>query len=342
MNKSKIKGIQPFYDNPLPENETPYFEGNNPLNSKVNINWITLDKTEIKLYGSSLYNSEYSITLNKRIYNDIVYCFSQIMMIFTLHIRELLDNTSNWTEIPDILSFKLCSDKYDNFIVKLTELTHTKAMFNKVLIGKYKTYGMATREIVMKLFQNMLHDEEEQNGLDAFYYNHYEIDHISKNLFDYAILCFFFRIIVNKRILPYIRYLLQTNEYNEILLFTESICNNLKKMEELYSKLSDFEGYSLYTTSLNPITKYPFRKVRFHYSSDFYYSKIFGTKIRIPQVISIITKNPEIQYFREKTCFSLMIYGNPKASYGMMYESWLEIQKIQNEENNIQQLSYQN
>ena len=58
--------------------------------------------------------------------------------------------------------------------------------------------------------------------------------------------------------------------------------------------------------------------------SDYYYKKLFYK--------SIIHHNSNFDYdilkFKYITDFDTMIYGHPKASHGLCYESWLEIQEI--------------
>lgn len=58
--------------------------------------------------------------------------------------------------------------------------------------------------------------------------------------------------------------------------------------------------------------------------SDYYYKKLFYK--------SIIHHNSDFDYdilkFKYITDFDTMIYGHPKASHGLAYEGWLEIQEL--------------
>lgn len=97
-----------------------------------------------------------------------------------------------------------------------------------------------------------------------------------------------------------------------IIYQTRIICkNNIKFSDSLKSRLLHFKNE-------NNIDCIMWK------GSNYYYKKIFYK--------SIIHHNQDFNYdilkFKNDTDFDLMICGHPKASNGLVYEGWLEIQEI--------------
>lgn len=302
-----------------PEEEGGVFDvGNNPIDQSVAENW---NECSRRIKSSQNYSF---------VKKEIIYMYRQIYLLFLSYMSPVI-RKENWIEDPDILSFKLCENKYDNVVTKLCSIVDTNTLMDK----KYgdSTYLDAIKGDVVLLFSDIYSKIYFTGDLGIGYYDsRYEDDEtkrIAKLLFTYFSRCFFLRTFMNKRLLPYNRYVLKTQPHTDSVSTIKALKRIIDSVNSSYDELCKFD---LHESALDSIQRtrnaldefdylrFPFRHLRLHYTNDYYYKKLFGTTLQIPNIIPIVMKNPEIQRFREEVNFKLMIYGHPMASNGMFQE----------------------
>ena len=110
-----------------------------------------------------------------------------------------------------------------------------------------------------------------------------------------------------------ITFLFEMLTNKKIIDFTRLVCNKKPKfMEVCKKKLVEFKSEFVLCNNWK--------------GSDYYYKKLFYKSI----VHDKQDFDENILKYKLHNQFDLLIYGHPKASHGLAYECWLEIQDIQN------------
>ena len=252
--------------------------------------------------------------------SPIMTLFQRVFLPFVLflHPRKI---TKDLIDTPDILSFRLCEKRYNEYVTKACQLTNTD-WFGK-RHDKYTDEDNKDTIVghIEHFFNKIYHDWDilTQNPSIISY-------EISEPIMKYISGCFFFRAIMHPKILPYIRNDIEHRSYEESYQVCNSIRNIIKKTTESYEELYNFEYIIHHEGEHN---SFPFRQIRFHYSEEFYNRKIFGCEsTTATSVIPFIMKNPNLYQMRKMTNFADMIYGHPQASNGLCREMMDELDEM--------------
>lgn len=305
------------FDEPAKEESTVFDAGNNDIDQSVSENW-----NECSWQVKSLQKDSF-------VKEEVMFKYKQIYISFLIYMTSVIQK-QDWIEDPDILSFKLCKNKYDNFNTKLCSIVDTNTLMNQHRGDS--TYFDNIYDDIVSLFSNIYSKLFFTGDTGIGYYDPtYDDDEtkrIAKLLITYFSRCFFLRTFMNKRILPYNRYLLKTKPHTESVSTIKALKRIINSVNSSYDELCKFDLHEAASTIIEErnaenkfdYLRFPFRHLRLHYTNDYYYKKIFGTTLKIPNIIPVVMKNPEIQRFREQVNFKLMIYGHPMASNGMYQE----------------------
>ena len=311
-------GILPYADIPASEEGTVFHCNPDTVTTNVDANWmlmVDIEENGIQIDASWKELDRYSIAL----------CFLHTGDVLYPTISHQLRKTQDWNENPDILSFKLCRESYNDFIMKICQLSNPEKIMCAHDLNNTETNLEHVYDHVTMMFSHLYCQNIEDFGSYNVNFSGVETMNVSRLVFKYCSYSLFLRLFLNKRLLPYIRYLIQDPNNDNAIATVRSLMRIIKTTHDVYDELCKYEKHHNHFPLERDTITYPFRDFRLHYTTEFYYKKLFGTTLCIPSIIPQILRNPKVQQFREQSNFKMMIYGHPLASHGMCKEIMEEL-----------------
>jgi hypothetical protein len=255
--------------------------------------------------------------------NPIVILFLQLLRPLWGCMHPYDTTKIDMIENPDIYSFKLRETIYTEYLhgacnlVDIEWFGHRNDM--NVNANNKDYFIQKISEFINTIYADLPRILR-VNSIDE------ERESIINPLLEYICGCFFFQIIANSKILPYVKYTIETIEYTEAYQFSKSLRNIIKRTYNAYEKLCEYECPSYYGEDDN---MFPFKNIQLHYSEKYYNEMLFACSPDTnTHIIPFILANPKLYHYRKDTNFGLMIYGNPKASHGLYVERIKELEEM--------------